>query len=115
MAAAIGNVDSAIAHRFGVVVVSKRTADLGVSSTFAHSTIIYAGKIGLARDTGAKPHIQGLIPDIQLPNVGRIARGNEVLRAGMCYNHYGFIGSDAVEAGHDQVRQSIRLYVKTPS
>ena len=74
-----------------------------------------AREIGLARDPRAEPDVQRLVPDVELPKVGRVHGRDEVDGVRVSHVHDVFIGADAVEPGHLIVRQVARFHRQSPA
>ena len=70
------------------------------NATLANARIRNTWEIGLAGNPRSEPDVQRVIPDIQLPGVRRIHRGNEIHGARMRNVHDVLVRSDVVESGN---------------
>src|SRR5437773_10023756 len=115
VASAVGDVTSPVVDRLQPAAVTKRTIHFGVDAPLTYACIRDAREIGLPRDSRAESHIQGVIPNVQFPQIRRVHRRNEIDRVGMRDVHDVFIGADSVEAGNLVVGQLARLGLESPA
>src|SRR5690242_157311 len=78
MASPVADVVAALADAFGPGVEVERAILLHVRAAQTHALTVNAGEVRFATDTGPVATIERVIPDVKLPDVGSIDRGDEV-------------------------------------
>src|SRR4051812_49009397 len=113
-----------MADAFAPLVVIEFAVQFDIGTTEANFLAIDAGEIRFTTNAGAKAGVERVIPDVEFPDVGRIAHGKKIdgrhqfsVGAGdfVCYVDDIFIGSNAIKSRHSVVRQRIVFQLESPT
>jgi hypothetical protein len=124
MTSAVADIISTAVNPFTPIGVIELPIELHVRTPEPHLFSIDTRKIRLAADTRTEAHVQRVVPDVQLPHVGRVDGGDEIdrangpaIRAGHLMRdvHDVLVRADAVEWRHDVVRQVRGAHFETES
>ena len=112
------------ANPFAPRVIIERPVQMDVTPAKPDSFAVDAGKVGFAADPGSETAIQRVIPDVQLPDVGRVDGADEVHRRdlfpvrprhGVSHVDDVFVGANAVEGRDDEVWELRGFHLQTPT
>ena len=115
MTSAVGHITATSAQSLQPGAVTERPIDFGINATLANARIRNTWEIGLAGNPRSESDVQRVIPDIELPGVRRIHRGNEIHRARMRHVHDVLVRADRVEPGNFVVGYLPRLHLEPKS
>src|SRR5262245_9380714 len=78
MASAVADVVSTTADALTPVGVIELPIELHVRAAESHLFAVDAREIGLSADAGTEAHVECVIPNVQLPHIGRVDRRYEI-------------------------------------
>ena len=113
--ASVRDIGSAVPNRVEPFGVGKGAVDFGVTSALAYATVVNTREIGLTGDPRAETDVKRVIPNIQLPDIRRVAGRDEINCSGLGYVGDILVCPNAIEGRHLERRQFLPAYLETPS